>query len=275
MLKVMIVDDEIIVRVGFQSCINWEAYGCQVVSTCESGGDAVEYMNRDVPDIVFTDIMMPGTDGILFARQLRNNINFSHIPIILLSAKTDNVSKAEGLYAGADVFIEKPFSMKFLKAQIASLLNNRKSILDAFNRSPLMPYSALATNKSDEIFLKKLNEEIEKHMADENFSVESLADIFSLSRSSLQRKVKIISGTTPGEYLRNYRLKRACHLLLESNMRINEVAFEVGFNSASYFTKAFFKAYNMTPTDFLAEHAPEKADRQMQGTASGKSTDRN
>lgn len=125
------------------------------------------------------------------------------------------------------------------------------------------------------IFLKKLNEEIEKHMADENFSVESLADIFSLSRSSLQRKVKIISGTTPGEYLRNYRLKRACHLLLESNMRINEVAFEVGFNSASYFTKAFFKAYNMTPTDFLAEHAPEKADRQMQGTASGKSTDRN
>ena len=112
-------------------------------------------------------------------------------------------------------------------------------------------------------------------MADENFSVESLADIFSLSRSSLQRKVKIISGTTPGEYLRNYRLKRACHLLLESNMRIDEVAFEVGFNSASYFTKAFFKAYNMTPTDFLAEHAPEKADRQMQGTASGKSTDRN
>lgn len=245
------------------------------VDVADNVSQALKLLEKNSYELIISDIMMPGTDGILFARQLRNNINFSHIPIILLSAKTDNVSKAEGLYAGADVFIEKPFSMKYLKAQIASLLNNRKSILDAFNRSPLMPYSALATNKSDEIFLKKLNEEIEKHMADENFSVESLADIFSLSRSSLQRKVKIISGTTPGEYLRNYRLKRACHLSLESNMRINEVAFEVGFNSASYFTKAFFKAYNMTPTDFLAEHAPEKADRQMQGTASGKSTDRN
>lgn len=173
------------------------------VDVADNVSQALKLLEKNSYELIISDIMMPGTDGILFARQLRNNINFSHIPIILLSAKTDNVSKAEGLYAGADVFIEKPFSMKYLKAQIASLLNNRKSILDAFNRSPLMPYSALATNKSDEIFLKKLNEEIEKHMADENFSVESLADIFSLSRSSLQRKVKIISGTTPGEYLRN------------------------------------------------------------------------
>lgn len=201
---------------------------------------------------------MPGISGISLAGKLKIDVNYSHIPIILLSAKTDNASKAEGLHSGADVFIEKPFSTQHLKAQISSLLNNRKSILEAFNRSPLMPYSTLATNKSDENFLKKLNNEIKKNMSDEGFSVESLTDILSISRSNLQRKVKMISGLTPGEYLRNYRLRKACQLLVESNMRINEVAFKVGFSSASYFNKVFYKAYNMTPTEFIASHITEK-----------------
>lgn len=235
--------------------------GTYHVDIADDVSQALKLLDENTYELIISDIMMPGTDGISFTRQLKNDVNFSHIPIILLSAKTDNASKAEGLRSGADVFIEKPFSMQHLKAQISSLLNNRKSILEAFNRSPLMPYSVLATNKNDEIFLKKLNEEIEKRMSDENFSVESLADFFTVSRSSLQRKVKMISGVTPGEYLRNYRLKRACQLLVESDMRINEVAFEVGFNSASYFTKVFYKIYNVTPTEFLAGHAPEKADR--------------
>ena len=192
---------------------------------------------------------------------------------------------------------------QFMEGLVENISGQQVAAIDEIlAAAPKKVYILLGTNSmatlTDEAFLKYYNDFLdfllpqlpqdtvyyiqgippvsaEKMAGDENFSVESLADIFSLSRSSLQRKVKIISGTTPGEYLRNYRLKRACHLLLESNMRINEVAFEVGFNSASYFTKAFFKAYNMTPTDFLAEHAPEKADRQMQGTASGKSTDRN
>ncbi|MFV0331908.1 MAG: helix-turn-helix domain-containing protein, partial [Dysgonomonas sp.] len=119
------------------------------------------------------------------------------------------------------------------------------------NRSPMASYSALATNKGDEAFLNRLNEEIEKHISDETFSVESLTDILSISRSNLQRKLKGISGVTPGDYLRNYRLKRACKLLLETDMRINEVAFYVGFNSASYFTKAFYKCYQMSPKEFV------------------------
>jgi len=141
--------------------------------------------------------------------------------------------------------------MAFLKAQIASLLHNRKHLLDNFQASPFASYSSLATNAHDEAFLNELNAEIEKHLSDDKFNVESLTDIFKISRSNFQRKLKAISGTSPGDYVRNYRLKRACTLLIESDYRINEVAFLVGFSSASYFTKAFIKTFNMTPKEFI------------------------
>lgn len=199
--------------------------------------------------------MMPGIDGISFTKKLKSDLNYNHIPIILLSAKTENAVKIEGLHSGADVFIEKPFSVSYLKAQIISLLENRRTVLEAFNRSPFISYSALVTSKNDELFLNQLNEEIERHISDENFSVESLTDIFNISRSHLQRKLKAIAGATPGDYLRNYRLRKACQLLLETDMRVNEVAYSVGFSTASYFTRVFQKAYGILPKEFIAQHA--------------------
>lgn len=228
-----------------------------IVDTSLSATEALRLLEDKSFDLIVSDIMMPGIDGISFTKRLRADLNYSHIPVILLSAKTENAAKVEGLLSGADVFIEKPFSISYLKAQIASLLENRKTILEAFNRSPLASYSTLVTNKGDEQFLNKLNEEIEKHISDENFTVESLTDVLGISRSNLQRKLKGISGVTPGDYLRNYRLKRACKLLLERDMRINEVAFYVGFNSASYFTKAFFKCYKMSPKEFINKMGKE------------------
>lgn len=222
-----------------------------VADTSFDATQALKMLEDKNFDLIISDIMMPGIDGISFTRKIKTDLNYSHIPIILLSARTENVTKVEGLRSGADVFIEKPFSISFLKAQIASLIDNRKAIQEAFNRSPLASYSSLTTNKSDELFINKLNEEIEKYLADENFSVESLTDILGICRSNLQRKLKVVCGTTPGDYLRNYRLKRACKLLLETDMRINEVAYKVGFNSPSYFTKAFFKSYKMTPKAFI------------------------
>lgn len=155
---------------------------------------------------------------------------------------------------GADVFIEKPFSVSYLKAQITSLLANRKAILDAFNRSPLTSYSILTTNKGDQDFLNRLNAEIDNHISDINFSIESLTNQLFISRSNLQRKLKSICGYTPGDYLRTYRLKKAAGLLIERGLRINEVAFEVGFNSASYFTKCFVKQFGMLPKEFVSKH---------------------
>lgn len=207
-----------------------------------------------VYDLIISDIMMPEIDGIAFTKKLKEDINYSHIPLILLSAKTENWTKVEGLRSGADVFIEKPFSMLYIKAQISSMLENRRSLLENFNKMPFASYSLLTSNKRDETFFNKINEEIEKHISEENFSVESLSEILGMSRSNLQRKLKSICGVTPGDYLRDYRLKKACKILLETDLRINEVAFMVGFNSASYFTKAFIKSYGMSPKEFIKEN---------------------
>lgn len=206
-------------------------------------------------DLIITDIMMPDINGIDFVKHLRENINYSHIPIILLSAKTDNHTKIEGLNAGADVFIEKPFSISYLKAQISSLLLNRRSIIDVFNRSPLASYAILTTNRNDQEFISRLNNEIDKNISESDFSIESLTDKLFISRSNLQRKLKSICGYTPGDYLRTYRLKKAAQLLLQEDAHINEVAYNVGFSSPSYFTKCFIKQFGMLPKEFIRKHS--------------------
>lgn len=251
---VLVVDDNSDMTTFISNCLTGE----YTVETAEDASIALKMLDEKSYHLIVSDIMMPGIDGISFVKKIKSDVNYSHIPVILLSAKIENSTKAEGLLSGADAFIEKPFSPIHLKAQIASLLKNRKNILDAFNRSPLASYASLTTNKSDEYFINKLNEEIEKHIADEKFSVESLVDILNISRSNLQRKLKAISGYSPGDYLRNYRLKRACLLLLEPDTRINEVAFSVGFSSASYFTKAFFKCYSMSPKEFINQHTKKQ-----------------
>jgi ligand-binding sensor domain-containing protein/signal transduction histidine kinase/DNA-binding response OmpR family regulator len=224
------------------------------IDTVESAIEALKMIEQTSYDLIISDLMMPDIDGLSFTRMLRENINYSHIPIIILSAKTDNSTKVECLQSGADVFIEKPFSISFLIAQISSLLSNRKAIIETFNRSPLMSYSILSTNRSDQEFLSRLNDEIDKHISESNFSIELLSDRLLISRSNLQRKLKNICGYTPGDYLKTYRLKKAAVLLLENKLLINEVAYKVGFGSSSYFTKCFVKQFGMLPKEFIRRH---------------------
>lgn len=249
--SILVVDDNLEIISFLKNSLQSE----YLIDTAISVTEAFELLEGErLYDLIISDIMMPDIDGIEFTKKLKSDLNYSHIPVILLSAKTENITKIEGLRSGADVFIEKPFSILHLKAQISSLLENRKALLEAFNRTPFSSYTSLTTNKRDEQFFKKLDDEIEKHIANENFSVESLTDILGMSRSNLQRKLKSICGVTPGDYLRNYRLKKACKLLLENDLRINEVAFQVGFSSASYFTKVFIKCYNMSPKEFISKY---------------------
>ncbi|MDR2919774.1 MAG: response regulator [Tannerella sp.] len=245
--SILVVDDNPDITAFIVKCLRND----YKVESALHASDAWLLLEKGNFDLIISDIMMPDIDGISFTKKIKADINFSHIPVVLLSAKTENTVKVEGLQSGAEVFIEKPFSTSFLKAQILSLLENRKTVRETFNRSPWLPYSTLVSTKSDEAFLTRLNEEIEKNISDENFSVESLTDVLSISRSNFQRKLKGICGVTPGEYLRNYRLRKACHLLIETPLRINEVAFQVGFNSASYFTKAFIKCYKVSPKEFV------------------------
>ncbi|MDP3446142.1 MAG: ATP-binding protein, partial [Ignavibacteria bacterium] len=248
---ILIVEDNFDMLHFIENCLKNE----YLPDIAENVAEAFRLMELKPFDLIIADIMMPDVDGIEFTQQLRNDLNSSHIPIILLSAKTDINTKIDGLNAGADVFIEKPFSTSYLKAQISSLLANRKTILEAFNRSPLTSYSILTTNKNDQDFLNRLNEEINKNISDSDFSIESLTDKLFISRSNLQRKLKAICGYTPGDYLKTYRLKKASQLLFENGLRVNEVAYEVGFSSASYFTKCFVRQFGILPKDFVKENS--------------------
>ena len=248
---ILVVDDNEDITAYLRKSLEGE----YIVYTASNVKEAFELLEGDVLfNLIISDIMMPDINGIAFTKKLKEDINYSHIPLILLSAKTENWTKVEGLRSGADVFIEKPFSMLYIKAQISSIFESRRILLENFNKSPNASYSLLTSNKRDEAFLNKINEEIEKNISDESFSVESLSDAVGMSRSNLQRKLKSICGVTPGDYLRDYRLKKACTLLLETDCRINEIAFMVGFNSASYFTKAFAKNYGISPKEFVKDN---------------------
>ena len=157
------------------------------VLVANNGKEAMKILDESVIDLVVSDIVMPGIDGLELTHLIKQNEQYSHIPVILLSAKTNITTKIEGLEFGADIYIEKPFSMVYLKAQINSLIENRIRVLEKFSKSPFIPYGTIANNKRDEEFLHKMNEEIEKNILDVNFSIEKLAGNLSMSRSNLQQ----------------------------------------------------------------------------------------
>jgi ligand-binding sensor domain-containing protein/signal transduction histidine kinase/DNA-binding response OmpR family regulator len=221
------------------------------IYTAPDGAAALQCMEENNFDLIISDILMPVMDGIELVKNIRQDEQFCHIPIILLSAKTNIESKIEGLDYGADSYIEKPFSIEFLKAQASSLIKNRIIVLEKFANSPFISYGAIANNKKDEEFIQKINDEIERNLADTDFSIEKLAFTLSMSRSKLQRKIKGISGMAPNDYIRVYRLKKAATLLSQGEYRINEICFIVGFNSPSYFAKCFLKQFGALPKEYL------------------------
>ena len=221
------------------------------VFVANNGEEALKILEESTIDLVLSDIVMPGIDGLELTRMIKQNEQYSHIPVILLSAKTNISTKIEGLEHGADIYIEKPFSLVYLKAQISSLIENRLRILDKFSKSPFISYGTIANNKRDEEFIQRINAEIEKNILDVDFSIEKLANNLSMSRSNLQRKIKGISGMAPNDYIRVYRLKKAADLLMKEDYRINEICYIVGFNSGSYFAKCFQKQFGVLPKDFV------------------------
>ncbi len=228
------------------------------VLVANNGKDALKILSQSVIDLVVSDIVMPGIDGLELTQMIKQNVEYSHIPVILLSAKTNINTKIEGLEHGSDIYIEKPFSLVYLKAQIKSLIDNRMRVLEKFSVSPFIPYGSIANNKKDEEFIEKMNNEIEKNILDVNFSIEKLANNLNMSRSSLQRKIKGISGMAPNDYIRVYRLKKAATLLMKEDFRINEICYVVGFNSGSYFAKCFQKQFGVLPKDFVKASEHEK-----------------
>jgi two-component system, cell cycle response regulator len=221
------------------------------VLKAENGEEALDILATEAVQLVVSDVMMPVMDGFELCKKIKTNLEFSHIPVILLTAKNTIQSKVEGLELGADAYIEKPFSKEHLLAQMASLLSNRNMLREYFAKSPLVHIKSMAHTKADERFLGLLNETIDKNIEDVELDVEKLARILNLSRITLYRKIKAISDLTPIELINITRLKKAATLLAEGDHKIYEVADMVGFSSQSNFARNFHKQFNMTPTDYM------------------------
>lgn len=222
-----------------------------------SAYDGIQALNivNETPELalIIADWMMPGLDGIGLCRKLRDNLQTCHIPFILLTAKTDDASKVSGMDCGADIYIEKPFSLQYLEACVKNIIAMRGVLRQRYASSPLTPLISVANNSMDNRFLQNMTNLIEEHMSDSNLSVDFLTEQMGISRSSFYNKIKSLTDTTPNELIQLMRLKRAAQLLKEQKYRINEVCYMVGFNNPSYFSKCFAKQFGMKPGEFMSK----------------------
>lgn len=221
------------------------------VLTATNGAEALQILDGNYVSLVISDVVMPVMDGFELCKTIKSDLNYSHIPVILLTAKTNIQSKIEGMELGADAYIEKPFSVEFLQACASNLIQNREKLRRTFAQSPFVAANTMALTKADEEFIKRLNEVIQANLSNPEFSMEDMADGMNMSRSNFYRKIKGVLDLSPNEYLRLERLKHAAQLLKEGECRINEICYTVGFNSPSYFSKCFQKQFGVSPKDFI------------------------
>ncbi len=228
------------------------------VFTACNGKQALERLHKEAIQLVISDVMMDVMDGFELCKNIKASFDYSHIPVILLTAKNTLQSKIQGLELGADAYIEKPFSPEHLNVQVANLLANRSKIKGYYAKSPLVHIKSIAHSKPDEVFLEKLNEVIYQNLEDENLDVDKLAHFMNMSKPTLYRKIKSISDLTANELINLTRLKKAAELLAEGSYKIYEVATIVGYNSQTNFGRNFLKQFGMTPTAYLTYKQVEK-----------------
>ena len=221
------------------------------VITAVNGQDAVEKLKEERIDLVVSDIMMPVMDGCQLCNYVKTNMEYSHLPVLLLTAAVGVETRLQTLEVGADGYIEKPFPIELLRANISNLFKNREISYKQFTNSPLTHFNSVNSSKIDEEFMDKLHGIVMKHMAEQDLSIETLTGLIGTSKSTLYRKVKANTGLNINEYIRLCRLKQAAEMLSSQKYRINEVAYMVGFSSPSYFATSFQKQFNISPSAFV------------------------
>ena len=221
------------------------------IITAANGQDAVDKLQEERIDLVVSDIMMPLMDGCQLCNYIKTNMEYSHLPVLLLTAAVGMETRLQTLEVGADGYIEKPFPIALLRANIASLFKNRDIAYKQFTDSPLTHFNSVNSSKMDEEFMEKLHGIVMKHMAEQDLSIETLTTLIGTSKSTLYRKVKANTGLNINEYIRLCRLKQAAEMLSSQKYRVNEVAYMVGFSSPSYFATSFQKQFNISPSAFV------------------------
>jgi ligand-binding sensor domain-containing protein/signal transduction histidine kinase/DNA-binding response OmpR family regulator len=216
-----------------------------------NGFEGLELARDHAPDLVLSDIMMPKMDGLELCQKLKSDLKTSHIPVILLTARSDNNSMVEGLETGADDYVPKPFNLDILKAKIKSIIENRKRLRKIF-RSSLEPIpKGLTSNTRDMEFLQKAVKLIEENLSSPELNVNMLAIELCVSRSLLHKKLTAIAGQSTNDFITSIRLKKSARMLREGKGNVTEVAYEVGFNDPKYFSRCFKKHFNLSPTEYL------------------------
>ena len=224
------------------------------IRTAANGKDALRVLEEEEISLVVSDVMMPEMNGFELCRMIKSQLPFSHIPVILLTALTDERQRIFGITGGADDYIQKPFHTDYVKIKIIHLLQERQKLrerlLEKLRDNKLLLSEPEKVESIDDAFLRKFAEQIEAVYADPEYNVEKLSETLGLSRGHLHRKIKELTGTAPVEFLRTYRLNKATQLLRQNAYTVSEVAYRTGFSSPAYFSKCFKAVYGVTPTEY-------------------------
>lgn len=248
--KILLVEDNADLRALIAEALADEFMVVQAVD----GLDALRRMEEVDFDLVISDIMMPNKDGVSLCNDIKKDLNTSHIPVVLLTAKTSLESKIEGVDSGADLYFEKPIDLTYLKLSLLNVFRNRQQLKEHYAKNYYADSSELVTNEQDNRFLKQFIEFIETNMDQPQMDVNQIAEELGMSRSKLYSKVKGLTGKSVVEFVLNCRLRKAARLIIEENLTMREVMMQVGIESQAYFTNSFKKVFGETPTSFAAKH---------------------
>ena len=249
--KLLLIED----NYEYRELLQQHLSGTYQVYEAENGKTGLEKTKKLLPDIVISDIMMPEMDGFEFCSSLKNTLEISHIPVILLSAKTGIESKTEGYETGADSYIEKPVNFKMLETRIHALIQQREKFKELFKTSLDLEPSKISVTSLDEKYFTRVKEIVEANIDNPEFNVAMLVSEMSTSNSMLYRKISSLTGMSPNEFIKIMRLKRAAQLLSEKKHNISEVAYITGFNNQSYFGVCFKKQFGLSPSEFVAQQS--------------------
>lgn len=219
-----------------------------------NGKEGLKMAQKEMPQLIITDLMMPQMDGITLCKKVKTNIATSHIPVIMLTAKAGLENKLEGLETGADEYLTKPFNARELQIRTKNLIEQRQRLRQLFSKNISLDPKEITVTSIDEKFLNQLLQLFEKNYADSGFGLPQMQKELGMSKTQLHSKIKALTNHPPGELLRNFRLKRAAQLLLQQADNVSQIAYDAGFNSLSYFTRCFKQLYGMSPSAYIQKN---------------------
>lgn len=247
--QILVVEDNDEIRAYIASLFN-DNYS---VSQASDGLEGIKKAINDIPDLIISDIMMPKKDGIEVCNTLKNDTRTSHIPIILLTAKSGDSNELKGLQSKADDYITKPFNAEVVKQKALNIIASRRALRNRYSQNVFLKPKDIAFTPVDELFLEEVQNLIDNEVANSTFNAQEFAEKLAMSRMQLHRKIKALTGLSTSEFIRSQRLKLSCGLLKDSGLTINEIAYSVGFNTPSYYIKCFKEAYGTTPSEYVTK----------------------